>query len=262
MKKLIAFDLDGTLTPLKSPIDPHMAALLSRLLAEFQVCIVFGGKFEQFEKRVVSYLSATPEQLERLHVMPARGTCYYVYRPAERNWHQVYSEDFTGSEKQKITRALNKGFDDLGYREKTVYGEYIDDRGSQLTFSAFGQDVVDRLGPEGIRLKQAWDPDNKKKLQLRDYIAGQLPEFAVHIGGTTSIDVTKPGIDKTYGLKKLIKALGITKEEILFIGDRLQPGGSDYPVKVFGIDCIEVSDWRETASTVETILREAQATRR
>jgi hypothetical protein len=254
VKKLIAFDLDGTLAESKSPADPQMTGLLAELLGKFQVCVISGGKFQQFEKQLLSSLKAEPDKLERLHLMPTCGTRYYAYEPAGKAWKQVYAEDFSEPQKKKIIDALNKGIDDLGYREKQVYGDYVEDRGSQVTFSVFGQDIVDALGPEGIQIKEAWDPDNMKKLKLRDYIAPLIPEFEVRVGGVTSIDVTKQGIDKAYGMKKLIELLDITKEDILFIGDRLQEGGNDYPVKAMGIDCLEISDWRETALAVEAIL--------
>jgi FMN phosphatase YigB (HAD superfamily) len=57
-----------------------------------------------------------------------------------------------------------------------------------------------------------------------------------------------------YGIQKLIDMLGITKEDILFIGDRMQEGGNDYPVKAMGVDSIEISHWKETALAVEVIL--------
>ena len=254
MKKLIAFDLDGTLAESKSPADPRMTGLLADLLGKFQVCVISGGKFQQFEKQLLSSLKAGPEQLERLHLMPTCGTRYYKYEPGSKAWQQVYAEDFSEAQKAKIIDALNKGFDDLGYREKKVYGDYVEDRGSQVTFSVFGQDIVDALGKEGVRIKEEWDPGNKKKLKLRDYIAPLIPEFEVRVGGVTSIDVTKQGIDKAYGMKKLTELLNITQEDILFIGDRLQEGGNDYPVKAMGIDCLEISHWRETALAVEAIL--------
>jgi phosphomannomutase len=254
VKKLIAFDLDGTLADSKSPADPRMTELLAGLLEKFQVCVISGGKFQQFEKQLLSSLKAEPDKLERLHLMPTCGTRYYAYEPAGKDWKQVYAEDFTEPQKQKIVNALNKGFDDLGLREAKTYGECIEDRGSQVTFSVLGQDIVDALGKEGLRQKEAWDPDNKKKLKLRDYIAPLIPEFEVRVGGVTSIDVTKQGIDKAYGMKKLTELLDITQDDILFIGDRLQEGGNDYPVKAMGIDCLEISDWRETALAVEAIL--------
>jgi phosphomannomutase len=254
MKKLIAFDLDGTLAESKSVADESMLELLGRLLDKFQVCIISGGKFLQFEKQILNHLQTEPAQLGRLHLMPTCGTRYYAYDLPKKDWNLVYAEDFTEAEKKKIIEALNKGFDDLGYREKKVYGETIEDRGSQVTFSVLGQDIVDELGPVGVKKKEAWDPDNSKKNELRDYIAPLIPEFEVRVGGVTSIDVTKKGIDKAYGMKKLMEILSISKQDILFIGDRVQPGGNDYPVKEAGIDCLQISDWHETAVAVRTLL--------
>lgn len=231
-----------------------MAEDLNDLLDKFHVCVISGGKFEQFQKQLLSTLKADPDKLEKLHIMPTCGTRYYAYDIIKHDWKLVYAEDFNETEKKKIIDALNKGFDDLGYREKKTYGELIEDRGSQVTFSALGQDIVDELGKEGVRLKEAWDPDNKKKNELRDYIQPLIPEFEVRVGGVTSIDVTKKGIDKAYGMQKLIEMLDISKDEILFIGDRLQPGGNDYPVKAFGIDSLEISHWQETAVAIETML--------
>lgn len=257
MKKLIAFDLDGTLADSKSPAEDQMTELLAQLLEKFEVCVISGGKFGQFEKQLLSNLKASPLQLKHLHLMPTCGTQYYQYDTGKKSWRQMYAENFTEPEKKKIIAALNKGFDDLGYRAKKTYGECIEDRGSQVTFSVLGQDIVDELGKEGVRQKEAWDPDNKKKLELRDYIAPLIPEFEVRVGGVTSIDVTKLGIDKAYGMKKLMEMLSIDKEDILFIGDRLQEGGNDYPVKTFGIDSLEISEWRETAVAVEAIIHVA-----
>ena len=254
MKKLIAFDLDGTLADSKSPVTPRMTTALGALLEKFQVCVISGGKFEQFEKQLLSNLDVQAELLSNLHIMPTCGTRYYKYSQEKGSWEQVYSEDFTEEQKQHIIAALNKGFDDLGYREEKVYGECIEDRGSQVTFSVLGQDIVDVLGKEGVELKESWDPNNKKKLELRDYIAPLIPDFEVRVGGVTSIDVTKLGIDKAYGMKKLTEMLSINKEDILFVGDRLQEGGNDYPVKEMGVDCIEISHWQETAAAIEAIV--------
>lgn len=254
MKKLIAFDLDGTLADSKSRMDDHMADVFSKALDHYEICVISGGRFEQFEKQFLSNLKADPTKLQRLHLMPTSGTRYYAYDTPSNTWKKIYAEDFTEAEKKKIIDALNKGFDDLGYRAEKTYGECIEDRGSQITFSVLGQDIVDELGAEGVKIKHEWDPDNKKKLELRDYISPLIPEFEVRAGGVTSIDVTKQGVDKAYGMKKLCEILGITKEDILFIGDRLQEGGNDYPVKAMGVDSLEISHWQETAKCVQAIL--------
>lgn len=254
MKKVIAFDLDGTLAPSKSPMTDRMSEAFSHLLEQFEVCVISGGKFEQFHKQLLSNLQATPEKLARLHLMPTCGTRYYVYESTKGDWELIYAEDLTEAEKKQIIAALHKGFNDLGYSQKKTYGEVAEDRGSQITYSALGQDIVDMLGLKGVDIKEAWDPDNKKKNKVRDYVAPLLPDFEVRVGGLTSIDVTKPGIDKAYGMKKLMNKLKLDKEDILFIGDRIMEGGNDYPVKLMGIDSLQVSRWEDTALALEAIL--------
>jgi phosphomannomutase len=254
MKKLIAFDLDGTLAPSKSFLDDEMAVTLDRLLDHFQVCVISGGKLGQFETQLLKDLKTTPDKLQKLHLMPTCGTQYYVYDIVGQKWDQVYAENFTEAEKKKIVTALEEGIDKLGLREKEVYGETIEDRGSQITFSALGQDIVSELGDRGVELKESWDPDSNKKNKLRDYVADLIPDFEVRVGGGTSIDITKPGIDKAYGMRKLMDMLEISKDDILFMGDRLQPGGNDYPVLEYGIDSIEVSDWKNTVQILNGIL--------
>ena len=252
-KKLIAFDMDGTLAESKSPLDDRMAAALDKLLEKFHVCVISGGKFDLFEKQLLSNLHAEPTKLERLHLMPTCGTRYYRFSATDNDWKQVYAEDLTADEKKKISGVLKEALKALRYEEKQTWGEIIEDRGSQITVSTLGQDVVTALGPEGVKLKEAWDPDNAKKNKIRAYAAERLPEFEVRVGGLTSVDVTKPGIDKAYGMQKLMSILKIGKDEILFMGDRLVEGGNDYPVKAMGIDSLEVSHWRDTAIAVEAI---------
>lgn len=254
-RKVIAFDLDGTLAPSKSPLPDRMGELIEQLLEKYHVCVISGGKFGQFEKQLLANLRAEPAQLDRLHLMPTCGTRYMKYDVVKHEWKTVYAEDFTADEKDKIITTLKKVVKELGYEEKQVYGETIEDRGSQVTWSALGQDIVDHLGAEGVRLKEGWDADNTKKNSIRDAAAELLPEFEVRVGGVTSVDITKPGIDKAYGMKKIMEMLQIGKDEIYFVGDRIVEGGNDYPVKAMGIDTIQISDWKETALVVEAIIR-------
>jgi phosphomannomutase len=246
-RRVIAFDLDNTLADSKSPITGQMADLLDRLLRRFQVCVISGGKFEQFEKQLLHGLKTAPRGLQALHVMPTCGTRYYRFDTARRAWQQVYAEDLTADEKTRVVAALNKGADALGYREPRLWGAQIEDRGSQITFSALGQDAP-------IANKEAWDPDGEKKRKLRDYVAELVPDLGVRVGGSTSIDVTKHGIDKAYGITKLMGLLGATKKDILFVGDMLSEGGNDHPVKALGVDCLAVSRWQDTALVIQTII--------
>ena len=240
MKKIIVFDLDGTLAASKSAVTDEMSVLLAELLKKYQVCVISGGKFEQFDKQFLGQFRVDPECLDRLHIMPTCGTRYHTFNTTTSQWDINYAEDFSAEEKNSIIAALDGSIDELGLREMHPWGALIEDRGSQITFSALGQEAP-------VDAKEAWDPDHQKKRNLRDCVAAKIPEFEVRTGGSTSIDVTKLGIDKAYGMQKLMELTGVAREEILFIGDRLEEGGNDYPVHAIGIDTISVIRLQDTA---------------
>jgi len=254
MKKVIAFDLDNTLAESKSQIPDVMGEVLGRLLEKYEVCIISGGKFEQFRKQVIDRLEVSGELLGRLHIMPTCGTRYYRFDAITDEWKMLYHNDLTPEQKNQVIAAFEKGAKQLGMWEDHPYGEIIEDRGSQITYSALGQDIAAMLGEEGIKRKYEWDPDMSKRNKLKELIAPELDNLEVRVGGVTSIDVTLIGIDKAYGMRKLMDALEIGMDEILFVGDMLQEGGNDYPVKAMGIDSIQVSGFKDTPYVVEGIL--------
>jgi HAD superfamily hydrolase (TIGR01484 family) len=249
--RAIAFDLDDTLAVSKSPIDDRMAGLLTRLIRATEVCIISGGRFEQFDSQVLQHLDADDGTLASLHLMPTCGTRYY--RWADGAWQLVYAEDLAEEDKRRIVAVLEQGARDLGLWEDKAWGERIEDRGSQITFSALGQQAPPVE-------KYQWDPDGQKKQRLRAYAAERLPGLEVRMGGSTSVDVTREGIDKAYGMRKLMAQLDLSADEILFVGDRLQPGGNDYPVRAVGVRWVEVSCWQETADYIEELLASAAMT--
>jgi len=246
-RKVIAFDLDDTLAVTKSPISDQMSSLLGQLLDKYEVCVISGGKFEQFEKQLIGRLEVDGKLLTKLHIMPTCGTRYYRYDAKKSAWTKIYAEDLSEKQKKHIIAVLSEGAKALGYWEEKPYGDIIEDRGSQVTFSALGQQAP----PEA---KYAWDPDGVKKHALRDYAAERLTDLEVRVGGSTSVDVTRIGIDKGYGMKKLMEVLSIDKHDILFIGDKLEEGGNDYPVKALGIDTLQIGKWEEAALVIEGIL--------
>jgi phosphomannomutase len=246
-KKVIAFDLDDTLAVTKSPITDRMSELISKLLDKFEVCVISGGKFGQFERQLLDNLHTEPALLTKLHLMPTCGTRYYRYSLSGKAWEEQYAENLTDKDKKLIIQVLSEAAKELGYWENEPHGEIIEDRGSQITFSALGQQAP----PEE---KYKWDPDGKKKHALRNYAAPKLAHLEVRVGGTTSVDVTKVGIDKAYGMQKLMEALKINKEDIFFIGDRLEEGGNDYPVKAMGIDAMQINHASETELAIEAII--------
>lgn len=240
--RVVAFDLDGTLAESKSAITPRMAGLLVRLLDEVQVCVISGGAFPQFQKQLLDRLDATPEQLARLNLMPTNGTRYYRFRDGD--WKEIYAEDLPEETKKNVIDVLKQGAKTLGLWEEHTWGDIIEDRGSQITFSALGQQAP-------VPEKTAWDPDGSKKERLRAWAAERLPDLEVRSGGSTSVDVTARGIDKAYGMHKLMEQLDVGMDDILFVGDRLDPQGNDHPVQAMGIRSVPVKSWEDTADFVE-----------
>ena len=243
MKKLVVFDLDGTLAQSKSSIDAEMAALLDKLLGFIKVAVISGGNWPQFRKQVLAHLT-NDERLKNLSLLPTCGTRFYRY---DKAWDKIYAEDFTAEQKQKIVGSLNKAIEQASLKADKVWGEVIEDRGSQITFSALGQEAP-------LDEKVKWDPDFTKRKKMKAILDTLIPEFSVRLGGATSIDVTKHGIDKAYGIGKLRDILGIAIHEMIFIGDALFPGGNDYPAEQAGADSIRVRDPEETKRVIETIV--------
>ncbi len=244
-KKLIMFDLDGTLTKSKSPIEPIMANLVTHLLEKKKVCIISGGGFPQFQKQVLAQLPSHVENYTNLYLMPTSGTRLYIWKG---DWKQEYAEDISQVEKEKILNALKVSLKMAGYAEpEKVYGPLIEDRGSQITFSALGQSAP-------VEAKYAWDPSRSKRESIAKILGGKIPEFDVRIGGATSIDITRKGVNKGYGIRKLEQYLNISTDDILFVGDALFLGGNDYPAKAAGVDCIQVAGPEETQKLIENLL--------
>lgn len=247
-KRLIAFDLDDTLAVTKSPISDRMSRLLTQLLEHYEVCVISGGTYNIFQQNVVSRLEAPNRLLDKLHLMPTCGTRYYRYDELANEWKLQYANDLTADQKKRIIDALESTAKEMDIWVDNPAGEIIEDRESQITHSALGQLAT----PED---KYAWAEKYKDVRPIfRDKVAAKIPDLEVRIGGTTSTDVTLPGVDKAYGMEKLVDALDISKDEILYMGDKLEEGGNDYPVKAMGIDTIAVDGWESTAYAIEGIL--------
>jgi phosphomannomutase len=243
MKHLIVFDLDGTLAQSKAALDDEMAGLFGRLLGVIRVAIISGGDFPQFQKQVIDRLPSSSD-VGNLSILPTSGTKFFEY---DGQWRKLYSDDLSDDQKKKIEDALESAVGQTGFQPKETWGERIEDRGTQITYSALGQEAP-------LEAKEKWDPDFAKRKAIQAILDKTLPDFSVRLGGTTSIDVTRPGVDKAYGIRKLRDVLDIPISEMLFIGDAIFPGGNDYPALQAGTDTIEVRDPDETKRVIEAII--------
>lgn len=240
-KRLVIFDLDGTLAPSKQPMTPNMAKLFTHLIERVHVAVISGGGFVQFQTQFLASLPIGSKGFTNLVLLPTSGTKMYIW---QGSWVEKYSEPLTQKEKDLIIATFNSALASSGYvRPDRMYGQMIEDRVSQITFSGLGQDAP-------LSMKLNWDPTREKRQRIVTAMKDKLPNFDIRIGGTTSVDVTRRGVNKAYGIHKLEHMLKIPIYNMLFVGDALFYGGNDYPVKATGIDCIDVTGPEETEKVI------------
>ena len=244
--RLVAFDLDDTLAPSKSAIDPRIGDLLIALAERVEVAIISGGQLAQFTAQVVDRLpDASAEVLSHFHLLPTCGTQYYRLKPG--GVETVYAHSLTDDEKSRVFAAVEEEARRLGYWESETWGDILEDRGSQITFSALGQRAP-------LDAKKAWDPTGEKKNTLRAAVAERIPDLEVRSGGSTSVDITHHGIDKAYGMRQLAEQTGIPLDDRLFVGARLDPDGNDSPVLAMGVEGHAVEGWEDTADYLDALI--------
>lgn len=252
-KKLFVFDLDDTLAESKTPMDQEMTGLIKQLLEKKKMAVIGGGKYGIFKWQFISQLKIPKQLLKNLHLFPTSGNAYYKYNSG---WKNVYAHNLTAQEKKQIKQAFEEAYKEINYKHpKKVYGVVLEDRKSQMSFSPLGQDIVTVLGKRGLKMKEDWrkkyDP---VRHQIAKLVAKKLPHLEVRIGGITTIDVTRKGIDKAYGVRQMEKYLKIKIKDMLFVGDAIFPGGNDYAVLKTKIDYMQVRGSEETKEIIKKIL--------
>ncbi len=248
--KIVVTDLDGTLAPSKAPMDDEMSKIICGLLSTKAMAVVGGGFYSQFQKQLIGALKCPAENLSMLYLFPTNATAFYKFSGSE--WQKVYSEDLSEEQKRLVYSAFPKALELAGFKNpEKLYGNQLEDRGTQITFSALGQEAP-------LELKSAWDPDQKKRMAIKQQLDKLLNGFEIRLGGTTSIDITKAGIDKAYAISKITEIFGYSKQEMVFIGDALYEGGNDYAVKLAGVESILTSGPEETKSLLRGIIRSSQ----
>jgi phosphomannomutase len=245
--KLIIFDLDGTLAESKQPLTRGMSTLLAKLLEQMPVAIISGGALSQFLKQVVAQLPVEAN-LAHLYLLPTSGAALYEFR--DDDWKKIYEERLSEKDKEIIEAAMREAVEETGiitFSDK-AWGERIEYRGGQVSLSALGQQAP-------VALKKEWDPDHSKRRALQTAIQKLLPpRFTAAIGGMTTIDVTKTGVDKAYGIHQLCERLKINESDALYVGDELEAGGNDEAVYKTNVETKSVADPLKTMLLIEEII--------
>lgn len=239
-KRIIVADVDQTICEPAQVVERHLAEQITKLTARgYSFAFISGTNLEELQRMISA-------RLEREHhLLASTGATYAVQRNGTSM--VVYNHTLTPEEKQEIVAAFEQLILKYNLQPLTSKEDQLLDRKSQITLSVLG-----RKAP--LEIKKAFDPSGEKRKGWIEFLRQYLPDekYEIRIGGTTSIDITRKGIDKEWGIREFAKFNGLALSEILFIGDKLYPGGNDYPAARI-VDCIAVKNPEETLRKLQEL---------
>ena len=241
MRKIIACDIDGTLAHSDTEVSDEMLEVISKLQEKY-IFVTMGNSnyihlHNQFIKKYMEKIN------KEMYIYVLGGL--ECYKTTKEGIIKLYSSDLTNGEKNKIVKAISDFIRENNIVPDTY--DQIEDRGSMVVFSILGRKAEKEL-------KKKFDPNNEKRKKfINEYFKKALPEFEMRIGGTTTIDFTKKGNTKAFGIKKMKDIFNCEFKDIIFFGDNLQEHGNDFPVKEF-VDVIEVESPEKTLIELKKLL--------
>jgi len=246
MKKMVVFDLDGTLTKSKMAIDGEMANLLGKLSDKMIVAVTSGASFKQFKKQLLGN-GEFNKNFDNLLLLPTNGASFYRHK--EGKWQNIYRHKMKTSDKTRIKNAFKKVYEEIGYQDPEVtYGGVLEDRICQMTFEALGQKAP-------LSKRREWNKTSDRRKEIKKALDKYLlPKFQVMIAGLTSIDILEKGIDKSFAIGKMRKIFKLKKKEVAFVGDAIRPGANDYAAIKSGVEMVKVSGPEETKKFIRSWL--------
>lgn len=234
--KLMAFDLDGTLTQHKQPLQGENLETMRRLAQKYILVMVGAGQ----TMRIFNQMGQFP-----LDIIGNYGMQYARY-DKETGSLVTVEDACIPCDKVSVDARIT------ALREKYGYTEF---KGDNVEFHPSGCVTFPILGTKAdIADKLAFDPDRSKRRKIYEEVKAAFPEFTVFVGGSSSFDMAPAPYDKYYALSKYCEEKGIAHDEAVFVGDDYGPGGNDESVYKSDIPFICVDDYRDFPRLVKELL--------
>ena len=234
--KLIAFDLDGTLTQHKTPLSDETRDILFALSKKYKLLMAGAGMC----KRIFNQMGGFP-----IDILGNYGMQYAEYNPDTKSLDIVKDIQIPcdrESCEKRVTYLRNK------------YG-YNQFKGDNVEYHSSGCITFPLLGTKADKEdKLAFDPDRKKRRAFYDDVVSVFNDFNVFVGGSSSFDMAPRPYNKFYALDKYCKERGISHDEVVYVGDDYGQGGNDESVYLSNINFIEVDDYREFKHKIKPLL--------
>ena len=234
MKRLICFDLDGTLTQHRTKLEKESRELLNALQNKYKVIMVGAGNAERIHAQMDGY--------------PIDIIANYGMQESKMvdGKFTIVRQETAYPDKEYFLRTTQY------LREK--YG-YIDYKGDGVEFHATGMVTFALLGTKAdIADKLAFDPTREKRKVMYDEVLRLFPDYVVYIGGSSSFDFAEKQYNKYDAIMAYAKENGYTKDEILYVGDDFGDGGGDSHVRIYGMDYVEITDYKTVTEKLQFLL--------
>ncbi len=231
MKKLICFDLDGTLTQHRSPLESENKQVLDILNKKYKLIMVGAGGVERIHGQMNNY-------------------------PIDIIGNYGMNEAQFINGKLQVVRSEKYSVDKAFFVEKTNYLRekygYTEYKGESVEFHDSGMVTFAMLGTKAdIKDKIAFDPTREKRRVMYDEVCEIFKDFTVYIGGSSSFDIAKKEYNKYDAIMRYAKENGYEKQEILYVGDDFSDGGGDSHVRIYGLDYVFIDDYKKLREKLE-----------
>ena len=235
MIKLIAFDLDGTLTQHKTKLSQEHRMILEKLQSRYQLVMAGAGQCG----RVFEQMNHFP-----IDIIGNYGMQYARYNAETKELDMVYD----------IIEKCNREICEeriTNLREKYGYTEY---KGDNVEYHKSGCITFPLLGTKAEQAdKLAFDPDRSKRRKFYQDVVDTFPEYNVFVGGSSSFDMAPKPYNKYYALDKYCAEKGIKHNEVVFVGDDYGMGGNDESVYVSDFGFITIDNYLDFPEKVKSL---------
>lgn len=223
--KLIALDLDGTLTQHKTPLGQKNRSVLNQLSRRYKLLMVGAGDSE----RIFRQMGQFP-----VDIIGNYGMQFCQYDPLTGSLKHVYDESVP-CDRDSVEERVSE------LRKRFGYSEFV---GENVEFHSSGCITFPLLGTAApLERKLAFDPDREKRSRIYPAVKELFPEFTVFIGGSSSFDMAPHPYDKYYALDRYCRENGLKHSQVVYAGDDYGPGGNDEAIYVSDFPFIRVDDY-------------------
>lgn len=234
--KVVAMDLDGTLTQHKQPLTPENHAALEALSAKYQLVMVGAGQV----MRIFNQLEQFP-----IDVIGNYGLQYGKYNPNTKQL-DIQRDLVFPCDRESVDKRVTM------LREKYGFTQF---RGDNTEFHPSGCVTFPILGTKALQEdKLAFDPDRSKRRTIYKEVCEVFNEYTVFVGGSSSFDMAPAPYNKFYALDLYCKELGLSHENVVYIGDDYGPGGNDESVYLSDFPYLTIDDYRDFAKVIAPLL--------